>query len=40
MQTKTCGCESSCDIVLENTGISPLHARIELADSGLVSVVD
>ncbi|MCP4048721.1 MAG: FHA domain-containing protein [Gammaproteobacteria bacterium] len=40
MQTKTCGRESSCDIVLENTGISPLHARIELADSGLVSVVD
>ena len=40
MQTKTCGRESTCDIVLENTGISPLHARIELADGGLVCVVD
>ena len=40
MQTKTFGCESSCDIVLENPDISPLHARIELADDGLVCVVD
>jgi pSer/pThr/pTyr-binding forkhead associated (FHA) protein len=40
MQTKTCGRESSCDFVLENPGISPLHARIELADDGLVCVVD
>ena len=40
MQTKTCGSESPCDIVLEHPGISPLHARIELADDGLVCVVD
>jgi len=40
MHTKTCGRESSCDIVLENPDISPLHARIELADDGLVCVVD
>ena len=40
MQTKTCGRESSCDIVLENPEISPLHAHIELADDGLVCIVD
>ena len=40
MQTKTCGRESSCDIFLDNPGISPLHARIELAVDGLVCVVD
>ena len=40
MHTKTCGRESSCDIVLENPDISPLHACIELADDGLVCVVD
>lgn len=40
MQTKTCGRESSCDIVLDHAGISLLHARIELAEDGLVCVVD
>jgi len=40
MQKMTCGRESSCDIVLDNPGISPLHALIELADDGLVRVVD
>jgi pSer/pThr/pTyr-binding forkhead associated (FHA) protein len=40
MKMKTCGSEESCDIVLASTVISPLHARIELSDDGLVSVLD
>lgn len=40
MQIKTCGRESDCDIVLESQGVAPLHARLELADDGLVRVVD
>ena len=37
---KTCGREPTCDLVLENETLSRVHARIELADDGLVSVHD
>lgn len=37
---KTCGREPTCDLVLENETLSRIHARIELADDGLVSVHD
>lgn len=40
MKLKTCGREPSCELVLEHPTISRLHARIELADDGLVSVRD
>jgi len=40
MKIKTCGRELSCDIVLEHPTVSRLHAHIELADDGLVSVKD
>jgi len=40
MMLKTCGREPSCELVLEHATISRLHARIELADDGLVSVRD
>jgi len=37
---KTCGREPSCDLVLEHSTLSRLHARIELADDGLVCIHD
>lgn len=37
---KTCGREPSCDLVLEHATLSRLHARIELAADGLVSIQD
>ncbi len=40
MKTKTCGRETSCALVLEHSTVSRLHARIELADDGLVCVLD
>lgn len=40
MQTKTCGRDAQCDIVLEKPGIEPLHASLELADDGLVRIID
>ena len=39
-EIKTCGREPSCDLVLEDTTLSRLHARIELADDGLVRIQD
>ena len=39
-EIKTCGREPSCDLVLEDATLSRLHARIELADDGLVSIQD
>lgn len=39
-EIKTCGREPSCDLVLEDTTLSRLHARIELADDGRVSIQD
>jgi len=40
MKIKTCGRESSCDHCLEHLSVSRVHARIELADSGLVFLED
>ena len=40
MDTRTCGRDPSCDLVLEHATLSRLHARIELADDGLVSIQD
>lgn len=40
MKTKTCGRETSCALVLDHSTVSRLHARIELADDGLVCVQD
>jgi pSer/pThr/pTyr-binding forkhead associated (FHA) protein len=37
---KTCGREPTCELVLDHPTISRLHARIELADDGLVAVRD
>lgn len=39
-EIRTCGREPSCDIVLEDATLSRLHAQIELAEDGLVSVND
>ena len=36
----TTGRETSCDLVLENPTVSRIHAHIELADDGQVSVLD
>jgi pSer/pThr/pTyr-binding forkhead associated (FHA) protein len=37
---KTCGRDPSCDLVLEHATLSRFHARLELADDGLVWVHD
>ena len=39
-ETKSCGRDPSCDLVLEDSTLSRLHARIELADDGLVTIDD
>ena len=40
MKIKTCGSESSNELVLEHPSVSPLHARIELNDDGRVCLND
>jgi len=40
MKSKTIGREPKCDLVLDHAGISRCHARIELADDGLVCLQD
>lgn len=40
VEVRLCGREPSCDLVLEHSTLSRLHARIELADDGLVSIHD
>ena len=40
MNIKTCGREPSCELALEHATVSRVHARIELADDGLVCVQD
>jgi len=40
MKIKTCGRETSCDLVVAHLTVSRLHARIELADDGLVCLQD
>lgn len=37
---KTCGRDPACDLVVDHPGLSRLHARIELAADGLVSLLD
>ena len=39
-KTKTLGRDKSCDIVLDDTSVSGIHARLELAENGLISVTD
>jgi len=39
-EIRTCGREPSCDLVLEDSTLSRLHARIELAADGLVFIDD
>lgn len=38
--SKTLGQDKSCDIVLDDDSVSGIHARLELADDGLISVTD
>lgn len=39
-KSKIIGQDKSCDIVLDDDSVSGHHARLELADDGLVSVTD
>ena len=36
--SKTIGADATCDLTLEHTSLSPVHARLELAKDGLVSI--
>lgn len=38
--TRTLGQDESCDIVMDDDSVSGIHARLELADDGLISVTD
>ena len=40
MKSKTIGRDSSCDLALEHSGISRLHGRVELNESGLICLQD
>jgi pSer/pThr/pTyr-binding forkhead associated (FHA) protein len=40
LEIRTCGRDPGCDLVLEDSTLSRLHARIELAADGLVSIND
>lgn len=40
MESRTCGRDPGCDLVLEHPTLSRLHARLELAADGLVWVHD
>lgn len=40
MIEKTCGRDSGCDLVVDDTTVSRIHARISLADDGVVWVQD
>ena len=40
LKSKTCGRDTSCDLVLEHSTVSRLHGRIQLAEDGLVSLHD
>jgi len=38
--SRSAGRDPRCDLVLDEAGISRFHATLELADNGLVSVID
>jgi len=38
--SKTLGQDKSCDIILDDTSVSGIHARLDLAADGLISVTD
>lgn len=40
MKQKTCGRDPACDLVIEHPSVSRCHARVELADDGVVWVLD
>jgi pSer/pThr/pTyr-binding forkhead associated (FHA) protein len=40
MKFKTCGRDTSCELVIEHPTVSRLHARIELAEDGLLVLKD
>ncbi|MCW8927110.1 MAG: FHA domain-containing protein [Xanthomonadales bacterium] len=40
MKQKTCGRDPACDLVIEHPSVSRFHARIELAEDGVVWVQD
>ena len=40
MNIRTCGRDTSCDIILDHSTVSRFHARIKLADDGLVGLRD
>jgi len=40
LKRMTCGREHPCDLVLEHPSVSRVHAYIELADGGQVSLLD
>ena len=40
MKSKTVGRDSSCDLVLEHSAASQVHARIEVNEDGLISLQD
>ena len=40
LNSKMCGRETTCDLVLDHSTVSRYHAQIELADDGLVFVCD
>lgn len=40
MMQKTCGRDPACDLVIEHPTVSRFHARIELAQDGVVWVQD
>ena len=40
MISKTCGQESSCDLVLDHPAVAPVHARLGQGDDGLITLED
>lgn len=39
-ETKTCGRDPACDLVLDHAALSRVHAHLELAADGLVTIHD
>ena len=40
MTIKIIGCESDCDLVIAQTGVAAVHARLELTENGHVYLLD